>query len=455
MNGAAYSPSVSVVVPVLDGADTIGAMLSALMDQSGAPQGIEYIVVDNGSTDATCAIVASFPKVTLLHEARRGPAAARNCGLRAARGEIVVHLDADTLPTRRWLGAIVAPFKDPNVAIAVGQTLVFRPSTPVERYIAAAGLYESERAISRPPFPFAPSLNMAVRRTLALEAGGWCEDLMTAEDVDFSQRVLALAPGPIAYAASAVLFHRTRSTGEQLAKLASSYGRGVAQMYERYPERARWDFGKDAIVARRMAVRAVQPPLLRIGRALGLVDAERLEFAIYHRLWSWHFSAGFLRQHYGRTLGWRIARRVRDLVREPGEIVLAMRIGYFLWRAPYALARTHVHEYLSALERERRRKRDPRPLERQLALIERTRRLWLRMPFFRNRDSCYLRSLTLYRFLDVGEEPMHLHFAVEERDDARERRRAHVWISVAGKTYEGPPQTTARLREVTLSQALG
>jgi glycosyltransferase involved in cell wall biosynthesis len=455
VNGSTSAPSVSVVVPVLNGEETIGAMLTALMDQSGAPADIEYIVVDNGSTDDTCAIVASFPKVTLLHEARRGPAAARNCGLRAARGDIVVHLDADTLPTRRWLRGIVAAFQDPSVAIAVGQTLVFRPSTPVERYIAAAGLYESERAITRPPFPFAPSLNMAVRRSLALAAGGWCEELMTAEDVDFSQRVLALAPGPIAYAADAVLFHRTRSTSAQLAKLASSYGRGVAQMYERYPERARWDLGKDAIVARRMSVRAVLPPLLQLGHALRIVDAERLEFATYHRLWSWHFSSGFLREHYGRTLSWRIARRLRDLVREPGEIVLALRIGFFLWRAPYALARTHVHEYLKSLERERRRTCDRRPLERQLALIERTRKLWLRLPFFRNRDSCYLRSLTLYRFLDVGEEPMHLHFAVEEREDARERRRAHVWVSVAGKTYEGPPQTNARLREVTLSQAFG
>jgi glycosyltransferase involved in cell wall biosynthesis len=296
-------PSVSVVVPVLDGAATIGAMLAALSAQAGAPRELEIIVVDNGSRDDTCAVVARFPNVTLLHEARRGPAAARNCGLRAARGEIVVHLDADTLPTRRWLASIVAPFADPAVVLAVGRTVCFSPQTPVERYIAASGLYESDLATSREPFPFAPSLNMAVRRSAALAAGGWCEDLLTAEDVDFSHRVLALAPGPIARANAAVLFHRVRSTPEQLRSLASSYGRGVAQMYLRYPEKLQWDARKTAIVVWRLAIRTIAPPLLALGRLLRVVKAERLEFATYHRLWSWHFSNGMLQEFYRRSRG--------------------------------------------------------------------------------------------------------------------------------------------------------
>jgi hypothetical protein len=147
--------------------------------------------------------------------------------------------------------------------------------------------------------------------------------------------------------------------------------------------------------------------------------------------------------------GW-IAARLRDIIREPADAVLAIRIGWFLWRAPHVLGRRHLHAYLRELER--RRPRSRLPAEVQIARIERIRQAWLRRSFFRQRDSCYLRSLTLYRFLDVGDEPMHLHFGVEERDDARERRRAHVWISVGTRTYEGPPTTAGALREVTLSQ---
>jgi len=185
--------SVSVVIPAYNAAATIGDMLRALSCQSNAPADMEIIVADNGSTDNTCEIARSFAGVTVLREDKRGPSPARNRGLRHASKDIVVHLDADTLPTRKWLANLIAPFSDPSVMLAAGRTLCFRPTTAVERYIAATGLYEADRAISRVPFPFVPSLNMAVRRNAALAIGGWAEDLMTAEDVDFSHRLLTVS----------------------------------------------------------------------------------------------------------------------------------------------------------------------------------------------------------------------------------------------------------------------
>jgi hypothetical protein len=109
-----------------------------------------------------------------------------------------------------------------------------------------------------------------------------------------------------------------------------------------------------------------------------------------------------------------------------------------------------VQTYLRELDA--RRPRSAQPDAALHGRILRIRQAWLRMPFLRNRDSCYLRSLTLYRFLDVGDEPMHVYFGVEERDDPSVRRRAHVWISVGGRTYEGPPEGAGRLREITLSE---
>lgn len=291
---------VSVVIPVLDGAATIRDTLTALLRQADAPEQTEIIVVDNGSRDATCDIVRAFTGVRLVHEPRRGPAAARNCGIRHARGEIIAHCDADTLPTRRWLHALIAPFADPAVMLCVGRTLCFTPRTAVERYIAAAGLYESERAITRPPFPFAPSLNMAVRRSAALAAGGWNEELLTAEDVDFSQRVLARHPAPIAFAQDAVLFHRTRSTAPELRALARSYGAGVAQMYLRYPEKAHWGATASVKTVARLAVRVAQAALLTAGHRVQLVPSARAEFARCHALWSWNFSRGFAQTYRAR-----------------------------------------------------------------------------------------------------------------------------------------------------------
>jgi glycosyltransferase involved in cell wall biosynthesis len=286
-------PSVSVVLPAYNAAATIGDTLQALLGQAGAPPDREIIVVDNGSTDETPAIVARYPGIRLLHESVRGPAAARNCGLRHAAKDIVVHLDADTLPARTWLARIVAPFDDSQVTLVGGRTLIFHPMTPVERYIAGAGLYETERAITRPPFPFVPSLNMAVRRSAALEVGGWDVGLLTAEDVDFSHRVLKRYPGSIAYARDAVLFHRVRATPEQLIRLADSYGRGVAAMYMRYRDEVRWDLVKTVKVRGRVGLRAIEAAMLRWGAAVRLVPPARADFSYCHYLWSRHFARGF------------------------------------------------------------------------------------------------------------------------------------------------------------------
>lgn len=290
---------VSVVVPAYNAAATIGEMLNALQRQSDPPANLEIIVVDNGSTDQTADIVRVIEGVTLLREDKRGPSAARNRGLRHACGEIVVHLDADTLPTRTWLRNIVAPFANPQVVLAAGRTLIFRPATAVERYIAAAGLYETDRAISRLPFPFVPSLNMAVRRSAALAVGGWAEELTTAEDVDFSHRLLKAYPSDIAYASNAVLFHRVRSTPQELVTLAQTYGQGVARMYRRYSDEVQWDVVKTAKVRGRLAQRAILTAFLRAGRAVRIATSQQLEFSQCHLMWSRNFARGFFDEYYG------------------------------------------------------------------------------------------------------------------------------------------------------------
>jgi len=288
---------VSVVIPVLDGEEMIGDLLRALGEQSAAPDRMEIIVVDNGSTDSTRDIVRGVPGVELLEEPVRGPSAARNRGLRHARGDVVAHLDADTLPTRRWLAEIVTPFADPEIVVVTGKTVAYRPTTGAERYTAAAGLMDSDQTVRRDPFPLAASGNMAVRREAALSIGGWNEDMYTGEDADFSHRLRKAVGCEIVYAPRAVLFHRHRSTDDQLRRQARTYGEGAARLYLRYPDEVRWDARKSMVLAGRLAVRTVLPPALRVARLFGLADPERVEFAWYHRLWTWQFWRGFAREY--------------------------------------------------------------------------------------------------------------------------------------------------------------
>jgi glycosyltransferase involved in cell wall biosynthesis len=91
------TPDVSVVVPTYDRAHTLGASLASLFAQTGVA--LEVIVVDDGSTDGTRALLAACddPRLRVEHAAHGGIAAARNRGLAAARAPVIAFHDSDDL----------------------------------------------------------------------------------------------------------------------------------------------------------------------------------------------------------------------------------------------------------------------------------------------------------------------------------------------------------------------
>jgi glycosyltransferase involved in cell wall biosynthesis len=90
------SDRVSCVVPVFNGERFLAEALESILAQTYPPT--ELIVVDDGSTDGSPQIVQAYgERVVLLQQSNRGPAAARNRGIRAARGDLLAFLDADDL----------------------------------------------------------------------------------------------------------------------------------------------------------------------------------------------------------------------------------------------------------------------------------------------------------------------------------------------------------------------
>jgi glycosyltransferase involved in cell wall biosynthesis len=294
---------VSVVIPAFNAAQTLPATLKALQAQVDAP-GFEVIVVDNASTDDTADVARAYG-ATVLCEPMRGPAAARNCGLRHASGDIIAHLDADTVPSRRWLAELCAPFASEEVLVA-GNTVCYPPQTAAERYVQAVGLHSAERAIVRDEFPFVPSLNMAVRRDAALSVGGWNQRLLTGEDVDFSHRLLKHCATHICYREKAIVYHRTRSDPRELRRQAIGYGAGAAELYLLYPDEVRWDVTKTLKLIGIVAGRSTAGAAATLGAALGVVDRRKAEFLAYHAFWTRGFWFGFARRMIDarRGLAW-------------------------------------------------------------------------------------------------------------------------------------------------------
>ncbi|TCP54123.1 mycofactocin system glycosyltransferase [Tamaricihabitans halophyticus] len=225
---------VSVVIPVRDRPTELRRLLAALQ----LPAAAELIVVDDGSTEPAAIAAAAHGALLLRHPHSRGPAAARNTGLAAAKHEFVAFLDSDVVPEPGWLGPLLAQFDDPSVALAAPR-IVALPATP-----GALAEYERLRSsldlgarpaliVPRSPVSYVPSAAMVVRA--AAVADGFAEQLRVAEDVDLVCRLHA-AGWRLRYEPAARVAHEHRTEfGPWLARKAF-YGTGAAALALRHPQ---------------------------------------------------------------------------------------------------------------------------------------------------------------------------------------------------------------------------
>ncbi len=95
MQSKKEKPLVSVIVPLFNKETLVKAALESILVQKYSP--LEIIVIDDGSTDESAKIVKSFPQIRYFWQKNQGVGAARNAGIKKAKGKIIAFLDADDL----------------------------------------------------------------------------------------------------------------------------------------------------------------------------------------------------------------------------------------------------------------------------------------------------------------------------------------------------------------------
>jgi GT2 family glycosyltransferase len=191
--------TVSVVIPNFNGERLLGACLEALRAQTRPPD--EILVVDNGSSDGSLALLRRFRDVTVRAlDRNRGFAGASNRGVQATGGELVAVLNSDARPEPGWLATLLAA-PVPNDVWQWGGVLL-TPDGRVESagdqwhddgYAYKLGRGADPAELPDAPYPVfaAPGAAPLMRRAIFDELGGYCERFfLYYEDVDLAYRAL-------------------------------------------------------------------------------------------------------------------------------------------------------------------------------------------------------------------------------------------------------------------------
>jgi cellulose synthase/poly-beta-1,6-N-acetylglucosamine synthase-like glycosyltransferase len=235
--------SCSVIVPVYNGEATIGACLQALLAQTVPPTQYEIIIVDDGSRDATAAMIRrlqeDYPthQVRLVQQANAGPAAARNHGAQLARAEILLFTDADCAPEPGWINALLAPFADPTVAGAKGVYLT-KQSALTPRFVQAEYEDRYDRMRNQPQIDFVDTYSAAYRRSIFLASGGFDSTFRTAsvEDQELSFRLTSQGYR-LLFVPEARVYHQHDHSISEYLRRKFYIGYWKTLVVRRYPER--------------------------------------------------------------------------------------------------------------------------------------------------------------------------------------------------------------------------
>ncbi len=181
--------TISVVIPVFDGAASLSRCLNALKLSNSSVS--ECIVVDDRSSDDSAAVAEAAGAVVLRTPGRMGPAAARNLGAAFASGDLLVFIDSDVCVHERTLERILARFEDePDLDALIG-SYDDEPAAPgfISQYKNLLQHYVHQNG-RRAATTFWSGCG-AVRREVFLAAGGFDEAYSrpSIEDIDFGYRL--------------------------------------------------------------------------------------------------------------------------------------------------------------------------------------------------------------------------------------------------------------------------
>ncbi len=192
---------ISFVVPAYNEEAYLGRCLQAILAQTDdSPEKFDIVVVNNASTDGTRALAASFPRVRVVDEPRKGLTYARQAGFDASVGDLIANVDADSVLTPGWVAEVVRSFEENPKLAALSGPVIYYELTAQQRvlvrvyYFIAWSTYAINRYLLRVGSMIQGG-NFVVARWALEQIGGFDTRIaFYGEDTDIARRLSKVGP---------------------------------------------------------------------------------------------------------------------------------------------------------------------------------------------------------------------------------------------------------------------
>lgn len=243
ITSSALLPVVTVIIPIYNGEDELPELLACLEAQTYPRDRVEYLLVDNNSSDRTAELIqgaiaaqtstpSPLPLRYLCEATIQSSYAARNLGIRQSRGEILAFTDADCRPQAHWLMDLIGPFEEGNVGLVAGEIIGAPGQSFLERYATYMDVLSQKHTLKHTFAPYGQTANLAVRRSAFEEVGLFRPFLTTGGDADMCWRIQASQQWQLRLAETALVAHCHRTTWQGLRSQWRRYGRSNCYLNE-------------------------------------------------------------------------------------------------------------------------------------------------------------------------------------------------------------------------------
>ena len=226
------APQLSIIIAVC-GDVRVVRCLSALTSQTIDQNRFEIIVVENGTN--LFEDICKDARVVYLNLSLASMPLARNAGLRAASGDIVLFTDADCVANATWVETMLGCFAELPDTVGIGGAIRrYKPETVVELY--GSNLVDGQDRLNYLPIlplPYVVTANAGFRRNHLLEVGGFDNELLSGNDVDICYK-LGLRGYQISLCSDAIVFHENRKSVSQHFKRFFRYGTYQSLLFKKY-----------------------------------------------------------------------------------------------------------------------------------------------------------------------------------------------------------------------------